>query len=385
MGMNHRRARLAPRGRPRRRRRPVDADGRARRGGCPTKAWIDQPLPGAVLVFGPTPVTVHAASDSGIAKVRLPRRRQPDRRAPATGGDLVMVVWTWTPATPGQHLPDGRRRGRRRHPVRSRLGGGHVRRAGGAAALGAAVATGSPRSSPGASGGATTAPGRHADGGPHRRGVDAEADPDTSGTTPSPTRTPARRLPDGCRPRSPRPRHPRLHRWSTPTATPRPTPTPCAPPAPNLLFPSDGAALNEATPTFEWAVLRRHDLPAGQLPGRDLRVAHVRHDGDAGHRGGRPVLLDERPGLIACVTYSWRVVPLGGVAGHALGGLDVPPHRASVPLTICEGHGSQRSGADRGCRLRRPAAAAAAEHPEVELALGAVDAAGRCCRRGPAR
>ncbi|NJD29066.1 MAG: hypothetical protein FIA92_12320, partial [Chloroflexi bacterium] len=67
-------------------------------------AWIDQPLPGSVLPLGPTSVTIHAASDVGIAKVRLLGDGIPVGELPAPPGDLVTLDWTWVPPAPGIHL-----------------------------------------------------------------------------------------------------------------------------------------------------------------------------------------------------------------------------------------------------------------------------------------
>jgi hypothetical protein len=68
------------------------------------RAWIDQPLPGAILALGPTPVTVHAADDGGIASVRISVDGQPASELPAAGGDLVTVQWSWAAASLGTHL-----------------------------------------------------------------------------------------------------------------------------------------------------------------------------------------------------------------------------------------------------------------------------------------
>ena len=69
-----------------------------------TKAWIDQPLPGSVAAFGPTPVTVHAASDVGVATIRFLVDGVPAEEVAAPTGDLVAVAWTWQPPSLGLHL-----------------------------------------------------------------------------------------------------------------------------------------------------------------------------------------------------------------------------------------------------------------------------------------
>lgn len=66
--------------------------------------WIDQPLPGAILAFGPTPVTVHVASPGGVDRVRFLVDGLPAEEVSVSPGDLVTVAWSWTPATMGGHL-----------------------------------------------------------------------------------------------------------------------------------------------------------------------------------------------------------------------------------------------------------------------------------------
>jgi hypothetical protein len=274
----------------------------------PTKAWIDQPLPGAVLVFGPTPVTVHAASDSGIAKVRFLVDGNPTATVPAPGGDLVTVTWTWVPVSAGEHLltavadaVDGIPSdpvsvavtfvGRDELPPSA-----------------PPLATGTPGSSPGASGGATTAPGATPTAGP--TGGQSTPTPlptSTSGATPAPTRTPGPTAAPTLAPTPPP--------TAAPTPTPTSTPVPCTPPAPDLLFPSDGAALNEATPTFEWAYFDGTLCPPSSFR---VDISESRTFDTIAMQGivaGDQFYWTSDPGLIACVTYSWRVVPLGGVVG----------------------------------------------------------------------
>lgn len=68
------------------------------------RVWIDQPLPGAIVASGQTPVTVHAASDAGIATVRLFVDDLLAVDIPAPPGDLVTVEWSWSAPSPGTHL-----------------------------------------------------------------------------------------------------------------------------------------------------------------------------------------------------------------------------------------------------------------------------------------
>jgi hypothetical protein len=75
--------------------------------GEPTTApsvWIDQPLPGMAVPYGPVPVTIHAADPAGLATIRLLVDGHAAAQLAAPSGELVTVTWTWGPTSPGTHL-----------------------------------------------------------------------------------------------------------------------------------------------------------------------------------------------------------------------------------------------------------------------------------------
>lgn len=68
------------------------------------RAWFDAPLPGAVLPLAPYPVVLHAADDSGVARVRWLVDSVPAETQEVNGPDLATVNWLWEPASLGQHM-----------------------------------------------------------------------------------------------------------------------------------------------------------------------------------------------------------------------------------------------------------------------------------------
>lgn len=184
-------------------------------GATPVGAWIDQPVPGAILAFAPTPVTIHAASPGGISKVRLLADGLPVAEVSAPSGDLVTIEWTWVPVAMGEHLLT-------------------------AIAVGVDGAFSEPTSAgvtfvardqlpPEPSAGPTSGPSL----GPGETPTPGATAGSTRG--PGATRTPA-----------PLP---------TPTKKPTPAPTVCPPPVAILDSPADFAQLDypsQANPLFEW-------------------------------------------------------------------------------------------------------------------------------------
>jgi hypothetical protein len=70
-------------------------------GEAPT-VWIDRPLPGARVPFGPAPVTVHTAGAAVTVRFLVDGVATGTVAAPP--GDLVTVSWSWMPTRGGQHL-----------------------------------------------------------------------------------------------------------------------------------------------------------------------------------------------------------------------------------------------------------------------------------------
>ncbi len=156
-------------------------------------AWIDEPLPGAVLELGQIRVTVHAADRGGIANVRFLVDGNDAATIAAPEGDLVTVPWMWASPTPGQHM---------------------------ITILAAA------------SGGSTSDPASVA--------VTIEGPPVASPSpVPTPTLAPTP-IP------TPKP---------TPRPTAKPTPAPCTPPMPDRLNPTDFFLVQASAnpPTVRWA------------------------------------------------------------------------------------------------------------------------------------
>jgi hypothetical protein len=173
-------------------------------------AWFDAPLPGATLPLATYQVVVHAADESGVAKVRFQVDGTPAAtQAPSGPGDLVVVSWSWTPASEGAHMITA---------VAEGIDG----------SLSDPVAVGViVDADAGALPTPDISPGESASGEP-------TATPLASGATPGPTAT------------------------SGPTATPRPTPvptpvpTPCAPAGPTLTKPYLYEQITTNPPTLEW-------------------------------------------------------------------------------------------------------------------------------------
>jgi len=208
--------------------------------------WIDQPLPGALLPFGSTAVTVHAADPSGIASVRFLVDGDEAGEVSAASGDLVTVAWTWVPTSAGPHLltvlavADG---GGVPDPVSAGVSftDGRV-----------APPTAEPTTTPGPTSTASSTAT------PTAPSATAKPTP-TPKLTPRPTATPKPTPTPKLTPRptaTPKPT-PTATPKPTPTSTPKPTPTPapCAPPMPDALNPPDGyqALPADNPPTFTWA------------------------------------------------------------------------------------------------------------------------------------
>ena len=175
-------------------------------------AWIDEPLPGAVLEPGQIQVTVHAADPGGIASVRFLVDGNDAATVEGPAGDLVTVQWTWVASEPGQHL---------------------------ITVLAAAI------------GGTTSDPASVA---VTIEGPPVAPPPPTPTVVPTLAPTPVPTVPPTPKP-TPKPTPPK----PTAVPTPAPTPAPCTPPPPDALNPPDfflaQASSNPSTnpPTFTWA------------------------------------------------------------------------------------------------------------------------------------
>jgi hypothetical protein len=232
-------------------------------GATKPKAWIDRPLPGQILPLGPTVVTVHAASDLGIAKVRILVEGIPAAELTAPTGDLVTFDWTWQPPGPGSQLLT---------IVAEATGGSPSEPV-------SVAVTFVDGDEPAAT--ATPASPRPAD-----SPVPTASPEPSANATPKPNPSP-----------KPTPR---------PTPKPKPTPTPCTPTAPRLLVPFDGTRLDEAQPLFEWAI----DSAGCAWTRFRIQVSHDRTFGTIDQQATLPADLTNwqaDPGLEACTTYSWRV------------------------------------------------------------------------------
>jgi len=253
-----------------------------------SKAWIDQPLPGAILPFGPTAVTLHAASPVGISQVRVLVDGVPETNLPAPTGELVTLDWTWQPPGPGLHLLT----------VVADATDGLVSDPASVAVTFVAredlpptppPPETPPPASPTASGAPTSSPGT--------------ASPGPTPTPPRPTPTPA-----------PTPAPTPI---PAPTPTPAPTPPPCIPDAPTLDFPTDFVILEPyAAVTFLWFYSPDPTCLASQLLVIDV-PAHL-YDGTDQFEialGGRARQYEHVDGFLPdptdgelCGHYHWWIV-----------------------------------------------------------------------------
>jgi hypothetical protein len=275
--------------------------------GAPTtRAWIDQPLPGATLPFAPASVDIHAASDTGIDRIAVLVDGLPAPDVDAPAGDLVHVAWTWSPPSPGEHLltiiawANG---GVPSAPVSVAVT--FVGRDGVAPTTPPSSPTASGLESPGAgqSPGASQSPGAgQSPGGTRPPGPSAAPTPGSSsppGSTPKPTATP--------KPSQPGP-------TPSPRVTPAPTQPPCEPQGPTLLSPEYDAAINESQPDLEWSYDGRCLVSEWHV---EVSLSNTFNDLVAmGVVPGGQDYWSVDVVLEACVNHWWRVSGIGEESGE---------------------------------------------------------------------
>lgn len=242
------------------------------------KVWIDQPLPGDVLPLAPAAVTIHAASDVGTASVGFLVDGLPVAELAAPTGDLVTVAWLWQPPGLGTHLLTVVAHGMDGVPSD-------------AVSVGVTFVDASdlPPTPPplGESPGPSRDPGATPPPATSTPGA-------TSGPNPTPTKPPKTQPPG-----------------PTPTPTRPPTPPPCQPQGPDLLEPEYDAAVGTGTPTFVWS---DNNPPSCQPIEFHIQISESNQFDEL-------VMADMVPGdenswtapegLLTCVDYWWRVLPMG--------------------------------------------------------------------------
>jgi Bacterial Ig domain len=278
------------------------------------KVWIDEPLPGDVRALAPAPVTVHAASDVGINKVRFLVDGSPAAEVPAQTGDLATITWTWQPPGLGTHVltafaisMDGMASAptsvavtfveRGFLPPTPAPSGSTPPRETAASSLPPGVTPPpvvTPPPGPTLPPGATPAPTPHVTLPPGATPTPTPAPTKSPKPSPTPTKTPTP---------TPTPTRP-------PAATPTPTPAPCIPGSATLLSPEYGAAIGESQPDLEWTYNGRCLVFEWQV-----EVSTSSSFNDLVALGVVPGNQDYWPvdvTLQACVDYWWRVVGFGG-------------------------------------------------------------------------
>jgi hypothetical protein len=252
------------------------------------RAWIDNPLDGAVVAAGPVPITAHAYDPGGVADLVfvVDGEDQQGVVPDNAGHTLVNVTISWAPAGEASYVLAiyGRDRGGQRG-----LPGRVVVQVG-------TAPTGGPDVSATPTAGPTATPGPDASTAPPL------AQPPSHSTTQAPSHSTTQS------PQSPPPPSQPTSTTPKPPASSPPPGPPCTPPAPVLLEPAEGEVFtseNYFVTTFTWSGWRGSP-PECPPSGFRIEVFH-----------GRTVIADDLaastttwqpPQPLSCgLAYTWRV------------------------------------------------------------------------------
>jgi hypothetical protein len=251
------------------------------------QAWIDDPLPGTVVVGGPIEVVAHATDPHGVDEVELRVDGEEVATEDASGDRIVEMQLSWEP--PGNGSFELAVRGR------SSSGWGAP---GTVTVRVAAAEVAPPTSTPGT----TLVPGQPAPSSTSSTGTSSTTTPGATapGGAPSPTTTPGATVP-------------RTSPTPTTTTPPRTTPTtnPCANVAPTPAAPANGSSVVN-TPRLSWT------FPSCPV---DVFLVQVSRDpAFARFEVNASVSSSARsyttPALASCTTFYWRVAAVRTRVNH---------------------------------------------------------------------